>query len=120
MTFIIQHELKWNLFPQVPILRAVSSKRKVNTESLELLSEDISKPMNKLQPTIHQALAAHSAALIAANESTGLGSFSEEPLEHNKNIRNYMEHLSRKNTQNANLTDVPISCGSSQTLSVID
>lgn len=50
---------------------------------------------------------AHSAALITANESTGLGSLSEEPLEHNnKNIRNYREHLSRKTTQHANLSDV--------------
>ena len=39
-----------------------------------------------LLPSMHQILA-HSAALIDANESTGLGEYSEEPLEHNnKNI----------------------------------
>ena len=94
------------------ILRAVSSRRKVNTESLEQLCKETSLtlvshwPNFRFTPSIHQVLA-HSAALIAANESTGLGSLSEEPLEHNnKKIRNYREHLSRKNTQNANLSDV--------------
>ena len=55
---------------------------------------------------MHHVLA-HSVALIAANESTGLGSLSEEPFEHNnKNICNYREHLSCKTTQHANLSDI--------------
>ena len=64
------------------------------------------RPTFKFTPAVHLVLA-HSAALVTANESTGLGSLSEEPLEHNnKNIRNYREHLSRKTTQHANLSDV--------------
>ena len=52
---------------------------------------------------MHQVLA-HSTALINAKDSTGLGSLSEEPLEHNsKNLRRYRESLARKTTQNANL-----------------
>ena len=55
---------------------------------------------------MHQVLA-HSAALISANDSKGLGTLSEEPLEHNnKNLRIYREHLARKTTQHANLSDV--------------
>ena len=64
---------------------------------------------------MHQVLV-HSAALVAANESTGLGSLSDEPLEHNnKNIRNYRE---RKMTQHANLSDVLTQLWSSQILSL--
>ena len=45
--------------------------------------------------------------MIHANESRGLGTLSEEPLEHNnKNLRAYRERLARKTTQQANLTDV--------------
>ena len=55
---------------------------------------------------MHQILA-HSAALFEANESTGLGEYSKEPLEHyNKNIRKYRDSLARKTTQSANLSDV--------------
>ena len=55
---------------------------------------------------MHQILA-HSAALIDANDSTGLGAFFEEPLEHNnKNLRKYRESLARKTSQSANLSDV--------------
>ena len=55
---------------------------------------------------MHEILA-HSAALIRANESKGLGTLSEEPLEHNnKNLRAYHERLAQKTTQQVNLTDV--------------
>ena len=48
---------------------------------------------------MHQVLA-HSAALISANDSKGLGTLSEEPLEHNnKTLRIYR-------AQHANLSDV--------------
>ena len=94
------------------ILRAISSRRKINADCLEQLCKETSLtlvsywPTFKFTPAVHQVLA-HSAALITAFESTGLGSLSEEPLEHNnKNIRNYREHLSRKMTQHANLSDV--------------
>ena len=52
---------------------------------------------------MHQVLA-HSTTLINANDSIGLGSLSEEPIEH-KNLRHYRESLARKTTQNANLSD---------------
>ena len=56
------------------ILRAVSSRRKLNTESLEhaALQRNILNhwPNFRFTPSIHQVLA-HSAALIVANESTG-------------------------------------------------
>ena len=63
-------------------------------------------PTFRFTPTMHEILV-HSAALIHANESKGLGTLSEEPLEHNnKNLRAYRERLARKTTQLANLTDV--------------
>ena len=59
-------------------------------------------PTFKFTPAVFQVLA-HSAALIIANESTGLGSLSEEPLEHNnKYIPATTENIS-KTTQHANL-----------------
>ena len=93
------------------ILRAISSRRKINADCLEQLRKETSLTLVshwstfKFTPAVHKVLA-HSAALIIANESTGLGSLSEEPLEHNNYIRNYREHLSRKTTQHANLSDV--------------
>eukprot|EP00731_Ephydatia_muelleri_P028943 Em0020g587a len=55
-----------------------------------------SRKDGRFTPSMHQILA-HSAALIDANDSTGLGVFSEEPLEHNKkNLRKYRE-LGKKN-----------------------
>ena len=48
-----------------------------------------------------------SASSLNANDSTGLGSLSEEQLDHNnKNLRRYEESLARKKTQNANLSDI--------------
>ena len=93
------------------ILRAISSRSVINTELLETLCKETSImfvshwPTFKFTPSMHQVLA-HSTALINANDSTGLGSLSEEPLEHNnKNLRRYRESLARKTTQNANLSD---------------
>ena len=55
---------------------------------------------------MHDILA-HSAALIHADEAKGLGTLSEEPLEHNnKNLHAYRERLARKTSQQANLIDV--------------
>ena len=45
--------------------------------------------------------------MIHKNESRGLGTLFEEPLEHNnKNLRTYRERLARKTTQQDNLSDV--------------
>ena len=94
------------------ILRLVSSSELVNSDKLDVLCKDTSRlflqqfPSFKFTPSVHQVLA-HSAELIAANKNRGLGTLSEEPLEHNnKNIRRYREQLSRKTTQEDNLTDV--------------
>ena len=94
------------------ILKAVSSRRNVNIEELDHLCKETSLlivthwPTFRFTPSMHQILA-HSAALIDANDSTGLGVFSEEPLEHNnKNLRKYRESLARKTSQSANLSDV--------------
>ena len=94
------------------ILRAMSSRSVINTELLQILCNETSVmfvfhwPSFKFTPSVHQVLA-HSTALIHANGSTGLGSSSEEPLEHNKkNLRRYRESLARKATQNANLSDI--------------
>ena len=94
------------------ILRAICSKQAVNTEQLDQLCKETSIklvthwPTFRFTPFVHQVLA-HSAALIHKNESQGLGTLSEKPLEHNnKYLRSYQEKLARKTTQQANLTDV--------------
>ena len=94
------------------VLRAISSKQIVNTHQLDQLCKETAIklvhhwPTFRFTPTMHEILA-HSAALIHANESKGLGTLSEEPLEHNnKNLRAYRERLARKTMQQANLTDV--------------
>ena len=94
------------------ILKAVSSRRNVNIEELDHLCKETSLlivthwPTFRFTPSMHQILA-HSAALIDANDSTGLGAFFEEPLEHNnKNLRKYRESLASKTSQSANLSDV--------------
>ena len=82
-------------------LKAVSSRRNVNIEELDHLCKETSLlivthwPTFRFTPSMHQILA-HSAALIDANDSTGLGVFSEESLEHNnKNLRKYRENFSK-------------------------
>ena len=94
------------------ILRLVSSSDFVNCEKLEALCKDTcikfveQFPNFRFTCSVHQLLA-HSAELIAANKSNGLGTLSEEALENNnKNIRKYREQLSRKTTQEDNLSDV--------------
>ena len=81
------------------ILRVVSSKQRINTEHLDHLCKETALqlvshwPGFKFTPSVHQVLA-HSAALVSANDSKGLGTLSEEPLEHNnKTLRIYREHL---------------------------
>ena len=73
------------------ILRAICSKQAVNTEQLDQLCKETSIklvthwPRFRFTPSVHRVLA-HSAALIHKNESQGLGTLSEEPLEHNNKI----------------------------------
>ena len=91
------------------ILRVVSSKQRVNTEHLDHLCKETALKLVshwlgfKFTPSVHQVLA-HSAALIGANDSKGLGTLSEVPLEHNTNFDIHREHL--KTTEHANLSDV--------------
>lgn len=91
------------------ILRAICSKQAANTEKLDQLCKETSIklvthwPTFQFTPSAHQVLA-HSAALIQKIESQGLGTLSEESLEHNnKNLHSYRE---KHATQQANLTDV--------------
>ena len=66
----------------------MSSRENVNIEKLDKLCKEASLlivthwPTVKFTPSMHQ-IQAHSAALVDVNESTGLGEYSEEPLEHN-------------------------------------
>ena len=55
-----------------------------------------------LHATIH-----HSEELMKDNGDIGLGMFSEEPLEAtNKDVRNYLRDLSRKNDPSSQMEDV--------------
>ena len=86
-------------------LKAVTSRRNVNIEELDHLCKETLLlivthwPTFRFTPSMHHILA-HSAALVDANDSTGLGVFSEEPLEHNnKNLRKYRESLARNTSE---------------------
>ena len=94
------------------ILRLVSSTQLINSDKLDTLCKHTSRmfldhfPNFRFTCSVHQILA-HSAELISANKNHGLGTLSEEALENNnKNIRKYREQLSRKTTQEDNLSDV--------------
>ena len=63
-------------------------------------------PWAKLNHTLHGTIQ-HSAELIKMNGGESLGCYSEEGLEaNNKDIRNYLEHLSRKCDGNKQIEDV--------------
>ena len=63
-------------------------------------------PWAKVNHTLHGALQ-HSSELIEMNDDRGLGGYSEEGLEaNNKNVRHFLEHLSRKSDSNQQLADV--------------
>ena len=58
-----------------------------------------------ISPTVHSLLA-HGWELIMANNSRGLGEYTEQGLENNnKFLRFYRQHLARKNSQSHNLDD---------------
>ena len=94
------------------ILSVVSSNRKIDTSKFEKLCEEASLNLCKNFPwvlinhTLHGTLQ-HSAELISINDGYGLGNLSEECLEaNNKDIRNYLQFLSRKTDPIQQLTDV--------------
>ena len=94
------------------ILRLISCTRKIDTLKFESLCKKtmltIAKdfPWAKINHTLHGALQ-HSGELIQMNNNQGLGGYSEEGLEaNNKDVRHFLEHLSRKSDSNQQLTDV--------------
>ena len=94
------------------ILSVVSSSRKVELVKFKDLC-DITTfhlcdnfPWVKINHTLHGTLH-HSVELISLNDGYGLCNLSEEGLEaNNKDIRNYLQFLSRKISPVDQLTDV--------------
>ena len=94
------------------ILSVVSSSRKVELvkfkELCDLTSFNLCDNFSwvKINHTLHGTLH-HSVELITLNDGYGLGKLSEECLEaNNKDIRNYLQFLSRKISPIDQLTDV--------------
>ena len=94
------------------ILFIVSSSGKVNMEKFKLLCDETSFNICdnfswcEINHTLHGPLH-HGVELISRNDGYGLGSLSEECLEaNNKDIRNYLQFLSRKISPIAQVTDV--------------
>ena len=94
------------------ILSVVSSTQKVDLTKLKDLCDRATYniidnfPWIRINHTLHGTLH-HSVELISLNDGHGLGGLSEECLEaNNKDIRNYLQFLSRKISPIAQLTDV--------------
>ena len=94
------------------ILRIVSCTRKIDVQKYEqhcketMINIARNFPFAKLNHTLHGTIQ-HSAELIKLNGGESLGWYSEEGLEaNNKDIRNYLEHLSRKCDSNKQIEDV--------------
>ena len=94
------------------ILRVVSCTRKIDTIKYETHCKETminiaqNFPWCKLNHTLHGTIQ-HSVELIRMNGGESLGWYSEEGLEaNNKDIRNYLEHLSRKSDSNKQIEDV--------------
>ena len=94
------------------VLSIVSCSRKVDVLKFKTLCDETSLHLSDNFPwvlinhTLHGTLQ-HSAELITLNDGYGLGSLSEECLEsNNKDIRNYLQFLSRKISPVAQMTDV--------------
>ena len=94
------------------VLSVVSSCRKVDITKYKHLCDQAcinlcqNFPWAKMNHTLHGTLQ-HSAELISLNDGYGLGSLSEECLEaNNKDIRNYLQFLSRKRDPLDQMTDV--------------
>ena len=103
------------------ILRVLSSKRKVDVEKYKqycidtnvlfitefprVIHTDLPGPWISITPSVHKVLA-HSWELIQHNDGHGLGNLDESGLEGcNKILRSIRKTLSRKISQDANLTD---------------
>ena len=94
------------------ILRVISCTRQIDTEKFarhcQETTDTISSkfPWVRLCDTLHGSIQ-HSAELIEMNGGFGLGWYSEEGLEaNNKDIRKYLEQLSRKTDSNSQIEDV--------------
>ena len=94
------------------ILRVISCTRMIDTEKFaehcQQTMETIATKFKwaRLCDTLHGSIQ-HSAELIEMNGGLSLGWYSEEGLEaNNKDIRNYLEHLSRKCDSNSQISDV--------------
>ena len=94
------------------ILSIVASSRKVALIKFKQLCDETSFnlsdnfPWVKINHTLHQTLH-HSLELISLNDGHGLGNLSEVCLEANsKDIRNYLQFLSRKTSPVDQFTDV--------------
>ena len=94
------------------VLRVISSMRKINItvfkqhciDTVINISENFK--WAKINHTLQGALQ-HSCELIELNGGESLGWYSEEGLEaNNKDIRCYLEKLSRKNSRNKQIEDV--------------
>lgn len=103
------------------ILRVLSSKRKVDVEKYKnycietnvflltqfprVIHKNLPGPWISITPSVHKVLA-HSWELIQFNDGHGLGNLDESGLEAcNKILRSIRKTLSRKISQDANLTD---------------
>ena len=96
------------------LLRIISSDKTVDITAYKTLVSDIEQLLAvhfswaRLNFTLHATLQ-HSAELIQENDDRGLGTLSEEALEsNNKDLRRFMETLSRKFSGELQLTDVII------------
>ena len=94
------------------ILRVVSCTRTIDTIKYETHCKETminiaqNFPWCKLNHTLHGTIQ-NSIELIRMNGGESLGWYSEEGLEaNNKDIRNYLEHLSRKSDSNKQIEDV--------------
>ena len=94
------------------VLSVVSSSRKIDTSKFKKLCEEASLnlcqnfPWVLINHTLHGTLQ-HSAELISVNDGYSLGNLSKECIEaNNKDVRNYLQFLSRKTDTVHQLTDV--------------
>ena len=93
------------------ILRIISCKEKVNVQRFQKFCNNTytylltNMPWVSVTPTVHKVLG-HSWELIELNSSYGLGALDESGMEGcHKVLRNYRINLSRKQSQQANMTD---------------
>ena len=93
------------------VLRVISCTQKIDVPKFskhckETMSHIIDHfPWVSLNHTLHGAIQ-HSAELIEMNDGISIGWYSEEGLEaNNKDIRNYLEHLTRKCDGNNQIED---------------